>query len=134
MQLTIFFVEVILLFFYLEWDKVDNFIESPKDEYSSYYSKDIIGNEIIEFSSIENESKKIKVLKESELIDKIVNHTPKIEIMSDILRDGVEDKSSFTDDFIEYMKSLHFKYLGQEITIDEFRESIKNPRNIHSIN
>ncbi len=53
--------------------------------------------------------------------------------MSEIFRAGVKDDSSFEDDFIDYMKSLHFKYLGQEITIEEFREYVKNPQNIHSI-
>ncbi len=130
MQLTVFLVEVILIFFYLEWEKLDKYIEPPKDEYSSYYSKDIIGNDVLKLEKSMKESEKIAILKKSELIDEIIKYIPKIEIMSEIVNNSIEDSSGFKEEFIGYMESLQFKYIGQEITIEEFRESIKNPQNL----
>jgi len=134
MYLVVFFVEVILIFFYLEWKKVDYIIEPSNQQYSSYYSTDIIGNDILVFNDLMKEKEKISVLKESELMNEVIKYVPKIEIMSEIFINGVNDKSSFKKDFINYMESLHFQYLGEEISIELFREHLSNPQNIHSIN
>jgi len=131
MQLTVFLVEVILIFFYLEWEKIDKYIEPSTEQYSSYYSTDIIGNDIIEFSSLIKEPEKIRLLNDSSLMEEVANYVPKMEIMSEIFNNGVEDKSDFKEIFIAYMESLHFQYLGQEITIEEFRDKIAHPKNIH---
>jgi len=131
MQLIVFLVEVILIFFYLQWEELGQLIEPSNEQYSSYYSTDIIGNDILEFSVSMKEKEKIAVLKKSELINEIVSYVPKIDIMSEILKNGIEDESDFKDDFISYMESLHFQYIGEEISIEEFQELIKNPKNIH---
>ncbi len=133
MQLIVFLIEIILIFFYLQWEELNQFLEPQNEQYSSYYSTDIIGNDILEFSISVKEKEKITVLKESELINEIIKYIPKIDIMSEIFRNGVNDESSFKEDFISYMEALHFQYLGEEITIEEFRELIKNPKNIHCV-
>ncbi|SFV70976.1 hypothetical protein MNB_SV-13-1339 [hydrothermal vent metagenome] len=133
MQLIVFLVEVILIFFYLQWEELGQLIEPSNEQYSSYYSTDIIGNDILKFSISMKEKDKLAVLKKSELINEVIKYIPKIDVMSEIFRNGIEDESDFKDNFIEYMESLHFKYLGEEITIEEFQELIKNPKNIHCL-
>ncbi|SFV58012.1 hypothetical protein MNB_SV-14-129 [hydrothermal vent metagenome] len=133
MQLIVFLVEVILIFFYLQWEELGQLIEPSNEQYSSYYSTDIIGNDILKFSISMKEKDKLAVLKKSELINEVIKYIPKIDVMSEIFRNGIEDESDFKDNFIEYMESLHFKYLGEEITIEEFQELVKNPRDIHSL-
>jgi len=133
MQLVVFLVEIVLIFFYLEWEKAGYLIEPPHEQYSSYYSTDIIGNDMLEFHNLMNENEKISVLKESDLMEELVKYVPKIDIMSEIFRNGVNDESDFKEDFVAYMESLHFKYLGEEITIEEFKECVSNPRNIQDI-
>jgi len=133
MQLVVFLIEIILIFFYLEWEKSGYLIEPTNQEYSSYYSTDIIGNDILEFPILMKENEKISVLKESELMNELIKYVPKIEVMSEIFRNGIDDKSEFKEDFVAYMESLHFKYLGEEITIEEFKECVSNPRNIQDI-
>jgi len=132
-QLIVFLVEVILIFFYLQWEELGQLIEPSNEQYSSYYSTDIIGNDILKFSISMKEKDKLAVLKKSELINEVIKYIPKIDVMSEIFRNGIEDESDFKDNFIEYMESLHFKYLGEEITIEEFQELIKNPKNIHCL-
>jgi len=132
-QLIVFLVEVILIFFYLQWEELGQLIEPSNEQYSSYYSTDIIGNDILKFSISMKEKDKLAILKKSELINEVIKYIPKIDVMSEIFRNGIEDESDFKDNFIEYMESLHFKYLGEEITIEEFQELVKNPRDIHSL-
>ena len=133
MQLVVFLVEIILIFFYLEWEKATSLIEPSEERYSSYYSIDIIGNKMLEFNDLIKEQEKISVLKESELMNELIKYVPQIELMSEIFRNGVNDESSFKEDFVRYMESLHFQYLGEEISIEEFREHLSNPQNIHGV-
>ena len=133
MQLTVFLIEIILIFFYLQWEELNQFLEPQNEQYSSYYTTDIIGNDILEFQSSMSEQEKISVLKESELMNKLIKYVPKIEIMSEIFRNGVNDESNFKEDFINYMESLHFQYLGEEISIEVFRKRLSNPQNIHCV-
>ena len=131
MQLVVFLIEIILIFFYLQWEELNLLLEPSNEQYSSYYTTDIIGNDILEFNNSIQEKEKISILKESELMHELIKYVPKIEIMSEIFRNGLNDKSSFKEDFVSYMESLHFQYLGEEITIDVFRERLSNPKNIH---
>ncbi len=55
------------------------------------------------------------------------------DIMSEIFRNGVNDESDFKEDFVSYMESLHFQYLGEEISIEIFQERLANPQNIHCV-
>ena len=133
MQLVVFLIEIILIFFYLEWEKAGYLLEPSHEQYSSYYSTDIIGNDMLEFHDLMKENEKISVLKESELMNELVRYVPQIEVMSEIFRNGINDKSDFKEDFISYMESLHFQYLGEEITMEVFRERLSNPQNIHCV-
>ena len=131
MQLIVFLIEIILIFFYLEWEKANYLIDPSHQQYSSYYSIDIIGNDMLEFHDLMKEKEKISVLKESELMNELIKYVPKIELMSEIFRNGINDESSFKEDFVNYMESLHFQYLGEEISMEVFRERLSNPQNIH---
>ena len=130
MQLTIFFVEIILIFFYMTWDESDRFLNNPKDSYSAYYSKDIIGNDILKFPINTSNIDKLNAIKSSELIDKMVKYSTDIEIMSEIFENGIEDNSQFKKDFIRYLESIHSDYIGGLITHKELNKLIENPQNI----
>jgi len=132
MQLAIFFVEVIIIFLYLTWDDPDSFLNSPKEEYYCYYSKDIIGNDILKFPPNTSEQEKLNTLKASELIEEIAKYSLDIEVMSEIFNNGIEDDSQFKKDFIAYLESIHFEYIGGNITNEELKKLIRNPKNIHA--
>jgi hypothetical protein len=133
MQLTIFFVEVIIIFFYMTWDDPDSFFNNSKDEYYTYYSKDIIGNDILKFPQNTSEEEKLNTLKASELIQEIAKYSLNIEIMSEIFNNGIEDNTPFKKDFISYLESIHFEYIGGNITNEELKNLILHPKNIHDI-
>jgi len=132
MQLTIFFVEVIIIFLYMSWDDPNSFLNSPKEEYYSYYSKDIIGNDILKFPENTSEQEKLNTLKASDLIQEIAKYSLNIEIMCEVFNNGIEDNTQFKKNFIAYLESIHFEYVGGNITNEELKELIRNPKNIHN--
>ena len=131
MQLAVFFIEVIIIFFYMTWEESGSFLNTPQDEYYSYYSKDIIGNDIIKFPPNTSETEKLNTIKESELIEEIVKYSLDIEVMSEIFNNGVEDNTQFKKDFIAYLEAIHFEYIGGNLTNQELKKLIRNPKSIH---
>jgi len=130
MYFAVFIIEVILIFFYLSWEENGYLLEPSNESYSSYYTQDIIGNDILKFSSDLQHQEKLNILKDSELMNQIVKQIPNVEIMSEIFEYGVEDKSEFKENFLEYMQCRHREYIGVEITEEAFREFIKNPQKL----
>ena len=127
MYLAVFLIEVILIFFYLTWEENSYLLEPSNESYSSYYTQDIIGNDILTFPTDVTHREKLNILKHSELIKKIVKYVPNLEAMSEIFEYGVEDESDFKEVFLEYMECRHREYIGVEITEEVFRGFIKNP-------
>ena len=132
MYLAVFLIEVTLIFFYLSWEE-NGYLLAPSDEsYSSYYSQDIIGNDILKFSTGLKDSEKLNILKKSELLTIIIKQIPNVEVMSDIFEHGIEDESDFKEKFLEYMECRHREYIGVEITEEEFRGFIENPQSLNN--
>lgn len=132
MQLAIFFIEVILIFFYITWDEQSVILETAKEEYYCYDAKDIIGNKILKFPSNISEEEKLKALEVSELMEEMLSYSSNIEIISEIFNNGVEDETQFKEDFIAYIEFVHSDYIGGKITNQELQELIKKPQNIHN--
>jgi hypothetical protein len=130
MQLIIFFVEVILIFAYLEYDNLDNFLNNTPTH--GYSTEDIIGHSILKFPLEMKENEKLLIIKNSELLEEIITHSPNVEIMSEIFENGIDDKSEFKEVFTAYMKCRHWQYIGGEISRHKFQEFIKNPQNLNS--
>jgi len=130
MYLAVFLIEVILIFFYLSWEENGYLLEPSNESYSSYYTQDIIGNNILKFSTDIQHQEKLNILKNSELMKRIIKQIPNVEAMSEIFEYGVEDESGFKEVFLEYMECRHREYIGVEITEEAFREFIKNPQKL----
>ena len=128
MQLIIFFVEVILIFLYLEYDNLDNFLSSNQNH--NYRTEDIIGHNILKFPLEMNEEEKLIIIRKSELLQEIIDNSPNVEVMSEIFKNGIEDKSDFKEIFTSYMKCRHWQYIGGEISNHKFQEFISNPQNL----
>jgi len=133
MYLSIFFIEVIFIFFYLTWKEADQYLPPPQENYSSYYSEDLFGNSMLNFPQGLNQDTKLSLLLKSELFHEIIQYSPNIVVMSDILTNGIKEESAFKKAFIYYMEEQHRAYIGGEITEAEFQELIKNPRNLNDI-
>jgi len=131
MQVIIFFVEVILIFFYLIWEDPNSFINTLKEQ-DNYNTKDILGNSILKFPLDMDENKKLMIIKKSQLLEKIIEYSPNVEVMAEIFQNGIEDRSDFKKEFINYIKCRHWQYIGGEINKDKFQEFISNPQNLHA--
>jgi len=129
MQLIIFLVEVILIFFYLTLEDPDSFINTFKEQ-DNYNTKDTLGNAILTFPLDMDENKKLIIIKKSKLLEKIIEYSPNIEVMAEIFQNGIEDRSDFKQEFINYIKCRHWQYIGGEINKDKFQEFISNPQNL----
>jgi hypothetical protein len=130
MYLAVFLIEVILIFFYLTWEEQGYLLEPSNENYSSYYTQDIIGNDVVKFPIDIDNQEKLNILKKSELINQIMQEFPNVEAMSEIFEYGVEDESGFKEIFLNYMQCHHREYIGVEITEEVFRGFILNPQNL----
>ena len=130
MQLVIFLVEVIVILFYLNSeDKITDYkyiIPIPHEDYSAYYSIDVVDNQILTLSSVEEE-KKIKIWRASPLQQEVLDYFPKIEEMREVYNDRVVDNGLFKAKFESYMLELYDCYIGGEISSDEFKKMFLNP-------
>jgi len=130
MKITIFFIEIIIIFFYMTWDDPDSFIKMPKEKYDTYYSSDSIGNKILKFPINTTKEEKLNSIKKSELIQEIAEYSTNIEAMIEIFNNGVEDQTQFKQDFTAYLEAIHFEYIGGNLTHKELKKLIINPTNI----
>ena len=128
MQLVIFLIEIVLIFFWLEYDSVDSKkLNMDSSAYSTYTSLDIIGDEILTLDGL-SEEKKIDVWRGSALQKEMLSHFPNIYLITDFLRNRVVDSGDFRDRYIEYIEYIHGEYVSGTMNKEEFREAIKNPQ------
>ena len=129
MQLIIFLVEIILIFFWLEIDKLpSNQTQEEQSQYSSYYSIDIVGDHILTLKNI-TQNEKLTIWKASALKDEMLSHFPNFNRMLDFFNNRVNDDGAFKKKFLEYMKDLHSEYITGNISKEEFKQGIINPPN-----
>jgi len=130
MQMIIFLIEVILIFLFLEYDKLSSihyFQKTPIEK--SYYSNeniDSMGNTILVLNNIKKDQK-IILWQNSSLKDEMMRDFPNIPIMSKFINNRVIDNGEFKQRLIEYMENIQGQYLSGDITQEEFREALENP-------
>ena len=129
MRLIVFLTEVIVVLFYLDSEyQISEFRYTPSshEDYSAYYSFDIVDNKILTLSSAK-ENEKIKIWKASPIQFEVLEYFPKIEEMREIYRDRVVDNGLFKSKFENYMIELYESYICGEIDADEFKKAFLNP-------
>ena len=129
MQFMIFLVEVIVVLFYLntKYQISDyKYTPIPHENYSEYYSLDVVDNEILTLSNLK-ENEKIKIWKASPLQYEVLDYFPKIEIMKEVYNDRVVDNGLFKAKFESYMLELYDCYICGEVSADEFKKKFLNP-------
>ena len=129
MRLIIFLSEVIIVLFYLDTEyQISDFkyTPMPHEDYSPYYSFDVVDNEILTLSSAKEEEK-IKIWKASSIQYEVLEYFPQLEEMREIYRDRVVDDGLFKTKFENYMVELHECYISGEINADEFKKAFLNP-------
>ena len=129
MQLIIFLVEIIVIVFYIDIEyNLSDYKYTPiaNEDYSSYYSFDIVDNKILTLSCAKEEEK-INIWKASSIQYEVLDYFPKIEEMREIYRDRVVDDGLFKSKFENYMIELYESYICGEIDADEFKKAFLNP-------
>ena len=129
MQSIIFLVEVIVILFYLDTEyQITDYKYTPtsKEDYSAYYSIDIVDNQILTLSSVKEEEK-MKIWRASPLQYEVLDYFPKIEMMREVYNDRVVDSGLFKIKFERYMFELYDAYIGGELSSDEFKKMFLNP-------
>ena len=124
MQLIIFLVEIILIFFWLEMDSLPS-NNTPKEQsyYSSYCSIDVVGDHILTLKNI-TQNEKITIWKASTLKDEMLSHFPNFNQMLDFFNSRVQDEGTFKKKFLEYLEDLHAEYITGNINKEEFKQGI----------
>ena len=129
MQFIIFLVEVIIILFYLDTEykfSDDKYTSMPHEDYSAYYSFDVVDNEILTLSEAEEEEK-MKIWKVSPIQYEVLDYFPQLEEMRETYRDRIVDDGLFKSKFENYMVELHQSYISGEIDADEFKQAFLNP-------
>jgi len=129
MQIIIFLIEVVLIFFLMDMDKIASFENKETAEntnYTSCYQFDESGNTILVLDSLPKEQK-VMVWQSSSIKDEMMLEFPNIFKMSQVIKQRVEDNGTFKQNLIEYMEYIQGKYLAGKITQEEFRNSLNYP-------
>jgi hypothetical protein len=106
--------------------KVSHLTNINKAKYTSYYSEDILGDDILLLNNL-SEKKKLNIWKNTSTKDEIVEFFPNMEMMKSIFNNKIEDNGKFKTYFLDYMEEQHMKYIAGEISSKKFKESILNP-------
>jgi len=130
MQMIIFLIEVILIFLFLEFDKLSSihyFQKAPIEKsYCSNENIDSVGNIILILNDISKEQK-IIMWQNSSLKDEMMREFPNISTMSKFINNRVIDNGEFKQKLIDYMENIQGQYLSGDITQEEFRKALENP-------
>ena len=130
MQIIIFLIEVILIFLFLEFDKLSSihyFQKAPiKKSYYSNENIDSTGNTILVLNDISKEQK-IIMWQNSSLKNEMMREFPNISTMSKFINNRVIDNGEFKQKLIDYMENIQGQYLSGDITQEEFRKALENP-------
>ena len=129
MRLILFLSEVIAILFYLdsEYQISDlKYTPMPQEDYSTYYSFDVVDNEILTLSNAKEEEK-FKIWKASSIQYEVLDYFPKLEEMKEIYRDRVVDDGLFKAKFENYMIELQESYISGEIDANGFKKAFLNP-------
>ncbi len=143
MKLILFFLEIIVVLSFLKAhyniSLKDIFhknisIDSEKiyqaqliePTYNSYYSEDIIGNNVLLLDNL-SEEKKLAIWKNTSTKDEVLEFFPNMEMMKSVFNNKIEDNGKFKIYFLDYMEEQHSKYIAGEINSKEFKKSILNP-------
>jgi len=129
MQMVIFLIEIILIFLFLDFDKLSSMNTKNSPIEKSYYNNENIdstGNTILVLNDISKE-KKIIIWQNSSLKDEMMIDFPNLSIMSKFVNSRVIDNGEFKQKLIEYMENIQGQYLSGDITQEEFRKALENP-------
>ena len=106
--------------------KSEYLLRPNKSLYSSYYSEDIIGNDVLLLDNL-SEKKKLTIWENTSTKNEVVNYFPNMEMMKMVFNNKIEDNGKFKSYFLEYIEEQHSRYITGEIKEQEFKESILNP-------
>ena len=106
----------------------ENFYQKKSNEpvYTSYYSEDILGDDILLLNNL-SEEKKLAIWKNTSTKDEVLDSFPNMEMMKMVFNDKIEDNGKFKSYFLDYMEEQHLKYIAGEISSKKFKESLLNP-------
>ena len=106
--------------------KSEYLLRPNKSLYSSYYSEDIIGNDVLLLDNL-SEKKKLTIWENTSTKNEVVNYFPNMEMMKMVFNNKIEDNGKFKSYFLEYIEEQHSRYITGEIKEQDFKESILNP-------
>ena len=143
MKLFLFLLQISLVLSYLKTQynisfkdimhenmSIDNTKISHLNEpsYTSYYSEDILGDDILLLDNL-SEKEKLAIWRNTSTKNEVLDSFPNMEMMRMVFNNKIEDNGKFKSYFLEYMEEQHLNYIAGEINSEEFKKSILNPPN-----
>jgi hypothetical protein len=126
-QLIIFFVEIIAIYIFLEYDSLSSEISKFKflEESNSSYISDNYIEHTLNLNNIYN-IQKISQWNHSNVKKEVLLNFPNLQIMSKTIDEKLIDSSDFKKRLISHIEYLHGEYILENITMEEYREKINN--------
>lgn len=124
-QLIIFFVEVIAIYIFLEYDSLSSKISKFKflEESNSSYIADNYIEHTLNLNSI-CDIQKISQWNHSSVKKEVLLNFPNLQTMSKTIDEKLIDSSDFKERLISHIEYLHGEYILENITMEEYREKI----------
>jgi hypothetical protein len=125
MQLTIFLVEIVLIFAWLEWDKVDKHLKTTpikKEIYSSYTT---LNSDILLLNNLPK-PQQVELFKRSSTMQKVQDSFPNFSEMVSYINQNIED-GDFKNELLDYIDYWQNEYVAGEISYDELGTKIFFP-------
>jgi len=128
MQLTIFLVEIVLIFAWLEWDKMDKHLKTTPIKEEIYNSYSTLNSDILLLNNLPK-PQQLKLFKGSSTMQKVQDSFPDFSEMERCINQNIED-GNFKNELLEYMDYWQNEYVGGDISYDELGTKIFFPNSL----
>ena len=126
-QLIIFFIEVIAIYAFLEYDSLCSKLDKLKllSQNSSSYSSENYIEQSLNLNNIST-AQKISQWNSSSVKNSVLEYFPNLQMMSKAIDKQIVDDSGFKERLISHLEYLHGEYILENITMEEYKQKIEN--------
>ena len=125
MQLTIFLVEIVLIFAWLEWDKMDKHLKTTPIKKEIYSSYSTLNSDMLLLNNLPK-TQQLETFKRSSQMQRVQDSFPNFSEMASYINQNIAE-GDFKNALLEYMDYWQNEYLAGEISYDELGTKIFFP-------
>jgi len=125
MQIIIFLIEILVVFYFVEMDKIDGILKTTKQEslYVCNISINENGEELLILNGV-SENKKILMWQNSPIKKEIIEYFPNMQKIYNEIENRVVDDGEFKERLLEYIDYIQGEFLSGNITQQELKKSL----------